>query len=1192
MNQNQFCHLHLHSSYSLLDSTIKIKDAVKHAKAMGMKYLALTDHAVLYGAIEFYKEATANGIKPIIGCDAYVARNGIKERSSQRNNMSLVLLAKNQKGYENLVKLISKAHLDGMYYKPRIDKELLSSYAEGLIALSGDLRGEVNEACSENNFKKAEELALEYLNILGKENFYLELTYHGLKNDEDMSADQERWIEIAKKQRVMNENLVKLSNKTGIPLVATNDVHYLNKEHAEAHDVLTCLQRGMLVADPSRFRYLGDQLYLKSAEEMFSIFKDNPESLSNTIKIAESCNVEFSLSTADNPKKAEDLHFPTFPIPKEHKTGTCYLIFLAKKGLKELYKIEDIDNPKNDVEEKIKDRFYYEVSILKQTNYINYFLVVADFIHYSRKNGIPVGPGRGSGAGSLISYCLYITTVDPLEYSLIFERFMNPDRVSPPDFDIDFCPSKRQEVIKYVREKYGDECVAQIITFGTLGAKTLIRDVGRVLEISLSYCDRLAKMIPEIPGMTLKKALDENPDFKKETESNLDAITIMKYAKILEGLPRHTGMHAAGVVIGEKPLIDIIPLTREPKEDLTVVQFDKDASEAIGLLKMDFLGLKNLTVIYETCNLIKRNHNKNINPESLPLDDKRVYDLLGRGDTIGVFQLESPGMRETLRLVSPDCIQDVIAVIALYRPGPMQFISEFAKRKHGEKTVKYDHKLLEDILKETYGIMVYQEQIMQAAQLLAGFTLAQGDLLRRAIGKKKADVLSSQREEFIKGCRTVNSIESDLAGTIFDNIEKFAEYGFNKSHSAGYAMIAYQTAWLKAHYQDEFMAALLSSEMNNTDKLTNIISDTNEIGLHVLAPCVNESIGRFNAVGSNKIRFGMAAIKGVGEGLSDEIVIERDANGPFKGFIDFCIRMKSPNRRMIESLVKSGAFDFCNSNRSKLFNGIDMALSRASEQTKDSLSGQTTFFDDAETNSDDDLPDYVEWNNVKMLADERDLIGFYVSGHPLKIYQWEIENCQLHTIEDIYENEKESHIRIGGMITETRKLYTKKEQPMAIFKIETLEGTIQAVMFPNAYEKFGELAKDESLVMIGGTILEEESGEKKIRVIELFDIKDSPQIFGETLVVQLKEKDINLKPKMLNDLQHIVKNNHGETSLSIKVKCISGKTINLEAEGTYKILPSIRLINELKEKVEGGRIIFNVCKRALKTPLEKRRKQY
>ena len=1192
MNQNQFCHLHFHSSYSLLDSTIKIKDAIKHTKEMGMKYLALTDHAVLYGAIEFYKEAKANGIKPIIGCDAYVARNGIKERSSQRNNMSLVLLAKNQKGYENLVKLISKAHLDGMYYKPRIDKYLLSSHAEGLIALSGDLRGEVNEACSENNLEKAEKLALEYLDILGEENFYLELTYHGLKNDEDMISHHESWAEIAKKQRVMNENLIKISNKTGIPLVATNDVHYLNKEHAEAHDVLTCLQRGMLVADPSRFRYLGDQLYLKSPEEMFSIFKNNPDSLSNTIKIAESCNVEFSLSTADNPKKAEDLHFPIFPIPKEHKTGSKYLIFLAKKGLKNLYKIEDIDNPKNQFEDKIKTRFYYEIRILKETNYINYFLVVADFIHYSRKNRIPVGPGRGSGAGSLISYCLYITTVDPLEYSLIFERFLNPDRISPPDFDIDFCPSRRQEVIKYVREKYGDECVAQIITFGTLGAKTLIRDVGRVLEISLSYCDRLAKMIPELPGMTLKKALDENPDFKKETENDFNAIKIMKYAKILEGLPRHTGMHAAGVVIGEKPLIDIIPLTREPKEDLTVVQFDKDASESIGLLKMDFLGLKNLTVIYETCNLIKRNHKKNINPECLPLDDKKVYDLLGRGDTIGVFQLESPGMRETLRLVSPDCIQDIIAVIALYRPGPMQFISDFAKRKHGEEIVKYDHKLLEDILKETYGIMVYQEQIMQAAQLLAGFTLAQGDLLRRAIGKKKADVLSSQREAFIRGCRTVNSIEPDLAGTIFDNIEKFAEYGFNKSHSAGYAMIAYQTAWLKTHYQDEFMAALLSSEMNNTDKLTNIISDTNEIGLRVLAPCVNESIGRFNAVGEGNIRFGMAAIKGVGEGLSDEIVIERDTNGPFKGFIDFCIRMKSPNRRMIESLVKSGAFDFCDNNRSSLFNGIDMALSRASEQTRDSLSGQTTFFDDVETNSDDDLPDYAEWDNIKMLADERDLIGFYVSGHPLKIYQWEIENCQLHTIEDIYENEKESHIRIGGMITETRKLYTKKEQPMAIFKIETLEGIMQAVMFPDAYDKFGELVQDESLVMIGGTILEEESGEKKIRIIELFDIKNSPQVFGEKLVVQLKEKDINLKPEMLDDLQHIVKNNHGDTPISIKVKCLSGKTIDLEAEGTYKIRPSVKVINALKEKVEGGRIIFNVSKRALKTPIKKRRKRY
>ncbi|MFL2859803.1 MAG: DNA polymerase III subunit alpha [Pontiellaceae bacterium] len=1191
MKQPDFCHLHLHSSYSLLDSTIKIKDAVYEAKKLGMRHISITDHAVLFGAVEFYKAAKSADIKPIIGCDTYVARYGIEERSSQRNNMSLVLLAENQKGYENLVKLISRAHLEGLYYKPRVDKKLLSMYSEGLIALSGDLRGEVNEACSIGDLEKAEELALEYLDIFGENNFYLELTYHGLPNIKDMEANDEKWFEIANKQKSTNDNLIKISKKTGIPIVATNDVHYLKQEHAEAHDILTCLQRGMLVADPNRFRYLGNQLYLKSQTEMYELFKDYPDAITNTVKIADRCNVEFSLSTSDNPKKAEDLHFPIFPIPEKYKSGADYLISLAKKGLKKLYKIEDIDSPKNKHEEEIKERFYYEISVLKETNYINYFLVVADFIQYSRECNIPVGPGRGSGAGSLISYCLSITTVDPLEYSLIFERFLNPDRVSPPDFDIDFCPTKRQDVIKYVREKYGDSCVAQIITFGTLGAKTLIRDLGRVLEVSLSYCDRLAKMIPETPGMTIKKALDENPDFKKATESESDALRIMKYARLLEGLPRHTGMHAAGVVIGEQPLIDIIPLTKDQKEGLTVVQFDKDASEAIGLLKMDFLGLKNLTVIYETCTLIKRNHGVEINPEKLPLQDPKVYDLLARGDTIGVFQLESVGMRETLRLVSPDCIQDIIAVIALYRPGPMQFISTFAKRKHGEEVVKYDHELLEVILEETYGIMVYQEQIMQAAQVLAGFTLAEGDLLRRAIGKKKADVLSSQREAFIRGCRTVNSIDAKLASTIFDNIEKFAEYGFNKSHSAGYAMIAYQTAWLKAHYQDEFMAALLSSEMNNTDKLTSIISDTTDIGLNVLAPCVNESIGRFNAAGNGNIRFGMAAIKGVGEGLSDEIVKERDDNGSFQGFIDFCIRMKSPNRRMIEGLIKSGAFDFCNKNRSRLFNGIDMALSRASEKTRDTLSGQTTFFDDEkESIPDEDLPDYQEWDNIKMLADERELIGFYVSGHPLKIYQWELENCQTHSIKDIIKYDRETPVRIGGMITDVRKLYTKKEQPMAVFRIETLDGTTSAVMFPNSYEKFGGLVEDESLVMIGGSILEEDSGDKKLQVLELFNLTDSPKIFGERIIIHLNEKDIN-DEKLLN-IKSIAKKYSGETPVYFDIKCINGKTVKMEAEGIYKVNPSNKFIDELQENINGIESTFKVSSKPLKSPIERRRRRY
>tara|TARA_B100000161_G_scaffold247616_1_gene203958 strand:+ start:862 stop:4461 length:3600 start_codon:yes stop_codon:yes gene_type:complete len=1190
MKKIPFCHLHVHSSYSLLDSTIKIKELISTAKKMEMEHVALTDHAVLFGAVEFYNEAISSGIKPIIGCDVYVAKHGIEHRKTQRDNMSLVLLAENQIGYENLVKLVSKAHLEGMYYKPRIDKSILKSYSEGLIALSGDLHGEVNAACREDNLEEAERLIDEYISIFGKDNFFLELTDHGTKNNDDYTTD-EKWVKISQDQKKVNQHLCNLSKKMSVQLVVTNDVHYILKEHAEAHDILTCLQRGMLVADPNRYRYLGNQLYFKTGKEMLEQFPDYKEAIENTVKIAERCNVAFSLSSAENPKKAEDLHFPTFPIPVNYKSNTDYLIFLAKKGIKDLYGIEDIDNPTNDKEEEIKNRFYYEISVLEETNYINYFLVVADFIHFSRKNKIPVGPGRGSGAGSLLAYSLYITTIDPLEYSLIFERFLNPDRISPPDFDIDFCPTRRNEVIRYVRQKYGEECVAQIITFGTLGAKTLIRDVGRVLEISLSYCDKLAKMIPETPGTTIEKAFAENPEFRKEADTDPNAKRILQHAKLLEGLPRHTGMHAAGVVIGERPLIEIIPLTREQKEDLTVVQFDKDASEAIGLLKMDFLGLKNLTVIYEACALIKRNHKVTIDPEKLPLNDKKVFDLMANGDTIGVFQCESSGMRETLRQVTPDCIQDVIAVIALYRPGPMKFISTFAQRKHGNEDVKYDHLILESILKETYGIIVYQEQIMQAAQMLAGFTLAQGDILRRAIGKKKAAALAAQREAFIRGCEETNGIQKKLAAKIFDNIEEFAQYGFNKSHSAAYAMIAYQTAWLKAHYKGEFMASLLSSEMNNTDKLSNIISDTKEMNLDVLPPCINESISRFNAVGDGAIRFGMTAIKGVGEGLAEEIVLDRDANGPFNGLIDFCIRMKSPNRKMLESLVRSGAFDFTRINRSRLFCGIDMALSRATEKAKDKASGQKTFFDldiheNNSQNEDLDLPDTKKWDEIKKLNDEKELLGFYVSGHPLKLFNWIVNKFSTHEYSDIDHLNKDELIRLGGIITDVKKLYTKNNRAMAQFKIETLNGISQSVMFPDAYEDYGKLVDDEEILMIGGKILEEAGGEKKIQVLELCPIQKAPSVFGKKIFISVDENIVS--NSMLDDVKSILKMFSGKVPVFFEVLCDSGEKVLLETENICAD-PSVEFINEIEKIVGKKHIQIDVSESPLKNPIKRKK---
>ncbi len=1174
MSSTPFCHLHFHTCYSLLDSTAKVKPAVQAAADMGMQYLAMTDHAVLFGAVEFYKACFGAGLKPIIGCDMYVARNGVEVRETQRDNMSLVLLAETQEGYENLVKLVSIAHLEGMYYKPRTDKDLLRKYSKGLIALSGDMRGEVAEACRNEDVEEACRLAMEYSDIFGPDNFFLEIFDHGL--------DEEKTI---------LKNMLEVSKKTGLPLVAANDVHYVRKEHAEAHDVLTCLQRSYLVADPNRYRYHGEEYYLKSGEEMAALFPDHPEAISNTIEIAQRCNVEFFF-----PEKAEDLHFPFFPLPDGFKTDYDYLVHLGKEGLKRLYGIEDLDNPKNEEEQTINERFYYEVSVIQKTNYVNYFLVVADFIQWARRQGIPVGPGRGSGAGSLLAYSLAITTVEPLKYNLIFERFLNPDRVSPPDFDIDFCPTKRQEVIQYVRDKYGEECVGQIITFGTLGAKTLMRDLGRVLEIPLPYCDRLAKMIPDTPGTTMEKALAESPEFKQATSSEPDALRIMKYARLLEGLPRHTGMHAAGVVIGEKPLIDIIPLTKEAKEGLTVVQFEKGPTEEIGLLKMDFLGLKNLTIIYEACALIKRNHGIDLDPEKLPIDDPRAFELLARGDTVGVFQLESGGMRDTLRQMGPDCIEDIIAILALYRPGPMQFIPTYIKRKHGHETVEYDHPLLEPILKETNGIIVYQEQIQQAAQKLAGFTLGEGDILRRAMGKKKPEVMDQQRGKFVKGCKDTNDMTEKLANAIFDNITEFAKYGFNKSHSTAYGFVTYQTAWLKAHYPAEFMASLLSGEMGNSDKLTGFIAEAKEVGIDVLPPSVNESIGRFNAVQDGSgIRFGMAAIKGVGEGVVEEIVQERDENGPFEGLMDFCSRITSANKKVIESLIRSGAFDFTDIHRARLFNGIDTAIGRAAEALKDKAAGQVSMFDmmgggeqEKDSNSDEELPDVTPWSESDMLAAEKELIGFFISGHPLARYEWVLNTFALKRMKDIQDLVAGERTRVGGMITEVRKLFTKKDQkPMATFRIEGLEGSISAIMFPRPFEEFGHLIVEDATVMLSGTMMEEDSGDLKFQVAEIFSLDQAAGLFCDRVSIHLPEMGIN--DHVIATLKSSMSEFRGSTPLNLCIEFAEGQKVFLNTDHEFRVRPCEELKHAIDQTIGEGLVYIAAKSDPFKNPPQPRK---
>jgi DNA polymerase-3 subunit alpha len=1161
MKSVPFCHLHFHTEYSLLDSTCKVGEAVKTAKELGQEFLAITDHGALYGAVVFYKEALKNGIKPIIGCEVYLARNDMyDEERTQADNLHLVLLAEDQQGYQNLMRLVSIAHLEGFRYKPCIDKKLLRQHSTGLIGLSACLKGEVTEACAEGTVDKAVMLAREYAEILGPNNFFLELQDHGLPE-----------------QKAANRTLLEVAKITGLPLVATNDVHYIRQSDREAHDVLICLQHGNLVSDPNRMSYSGDQFYMKSGAEMERLFPNQPEALAHTIEIARRCNVEFEF---DLP--AERLHFPTYPLPAG-TTKEDYLAELGKRGLEKLYKLKDFDHPTDELGERVKKQFEYEVDTIKKTHYVNYFLVVADFIRWAKNNRIPVGPGRGSGAGSILAYALGITAVDPLKYNLIFERFLNPDRVSPPDFDIDFCPTRRQDVIKYVRDKYGEDCVAQIITFGTLGAKTLMRDIGRVLALPLSECDRIAKLIPESPNMTLDLALKESPDFKRACDNDPIARKIMKYAPRLEGLPRHTGMHAAGVVIGEKPLIEIIPLTKERKEGMTVVQFEKGPTEDIGLLKMDFLGLKNLTTIQETLELIERNHGVKLDPMELPLDDKKTFELLCKGNTAGVFQLESPGMRDTLRQVAPDCMEDIIAILALYRPGPMQFIPLYTKRKHGHEKVQYDHPILEPILKETNGIIVYQEQIQQAARDLAGFSLGQGDILRRAMGKKKPEEMAKQRGKFVEGCKKTNNIPEKQANTIFDNIEKFAEYGFNKSHSTAYGFISFQTAWLKAHYPAEFMSALLSGEMGNPDKLAAVLAETREMGLEVRPPSVNESIARFRPSKSGAIHFGMAGVKNVGEGAVEALVKEREANGPYKGLIDFCRRVDSSavNRKTLESLIKCGAFDFTGISRARLFAGIETAMSRAAETACDRASGQISMFDllgttEKKSASDAELPEAKPWEECEMLAAEKELIGFYISGHPLAQHEWTLKTFALQKISalaDIIEaagkDETKAYVRIGGLVDQYKKVFTKPKKPednpkpYARFRLEGLEASVNAVVWPDDFPKFEKMLDDGTALMVAGKITLDFRNELEVQISEVFPLENAPALFAEKVSLHLTEAALD--PEKIAAIKKIAHGHPGPTPLNLCLLLDSGEKVFIKADRHTQVAASPELIRQFED---------------------------
>src|ERR1041385_3426411 len=975
MPRDSFVHLHLHTEYSLLDGSIRMKELMKKAAEFEMPAVAITDHGNLFGAIEFYQEAQRAGVKPIIGCEVYVAPGSHKDRPPSRRESAyhFTLLAENETGYRNLVKLVTAGHLDGFHYAPRIDKEMLATRSEGLIGLSGCLAGEINSAIQANNLEKAKHSAAEYRDILGAENFFVELHDHGMAE-----------------QKMCNVALVPIARDLGVGLIAANDVHFLRRSDHQAHDVMLCIGTGKMVQDESRMRYL-PELYFKSPTEMRQLFRDFPEAITNTLHVGERCHLELEFGRSK---------YPEYPAPAG-KTREEYLRDLCYQGLRARY------GERAAADSELTRRLEYELGVLEKTGFVSYLLIVWDFIHFAKEKSIPVGPGRGSAAGSIVAFVLGITDIDPLQYGLIFERFLNPDRVSPPDIDVDFCEARRGEVLEYVRQKYGQRRVAQIITFGKLKAKSVVRDVARVLGWSYRDADRIAKMIPNELNITLDAAATKNAELKRAIATEPQTKQLFEYAKTLEGRSRNSGVHAAGVVIADRDLSDYIPLCRDVKGNDVVSQYAMGPLNDLGLLKMDFLGLKTLTVIEDTLTLIRK-RDPEFSLKDIPLNDAAAFALYNRGETVGLFQMESGGMTSLSKQFDVKKLDDIIALIALYRPGPMELIPEYVKAKKGITPIKYLHPLLKDICADTYGVMIYQEQVMAAASKLAGYSLAQADLLRRAMGKKDKEKMAKERKNFIEGCARTSKIPEKKANSIFDLLEKFAGYGFNKSHSAAYGVISYQTAYLKAHYPVEFMAGLLSNEINNTEKISVFVGECKRMGISILPPDINKSglkftpetvaagvdrsVGHSTAAaggsGYSAIRYGLAAIKHVGEAAMEIVIHEREQRGAFASLEDFCARLDSrvANRKMLESLIKAGAFDFLGRDRAELYGCIDDAVGASIAAQRDRLAGQVSLFDDATASTTTRKRPVTRWSDHEKLSYEKELLGFYVSGHPLDAY--------------------------------------------------------------------------------------------------------------------------------------------------------------------------------------------------------------
>lgn len=1084
-----FTHLHVHTEYSLLDASSKIKELTAQAKKLGMDSLAITDHGAMYGVIDFYRAAKEAGIKPIIGCEIYVAPGSRFDRENingEDRYYHLILLAENHTGYQNLMKIVSKGFVEGFYYKPRVDYEVLETYSEGIIALSACLAGEVQRHLSRGMYEDAKKSALRYQKIFGKGNFFLELQDHGIPM-----------------QKTVNQGLLRMSQETGIELTATNDTHYIYKEDVEPHDILLCIQTGKKVSDENRMRYEGGQFYLKSEEEMRLLFPYAPEALDNTHKIAMRCNVDIEFGVTK---------LPQYDVPKEY-TAWEYLNKLCLEGFEKRYPGDD---------RSLMERLNYELGVIRSMGYVDYFLIVWDFIHFARSNDIMVGPGRGSAAGSIVSYCLGITDIDPIRYQLLFERFLNPERVSMPDIDIDFCFERRQEVIDYVVEKYGKDRVVQIVTFGTLAARGVVRDVGRALDMAYAKCDSIAKMIPADLGMTLDKALLASPDLKASYESDSEVKYLIDMSRRLEGLPRHTSMHAAGVVISKAAVDEYVPLSRASDGSITT-QFTMTTLEELGLLKMDFLGLRTLTVIQNAVRLVAQTHQTVIDLNRIDYDDQKVLESLGTGKNEGVFQLESSGMKSFMKELKPENLEDIIAGISLYRPGPMDFIPRYLRGKNDRTSISYECPQLEPILAPTYGCIVYQEQVMQIVRELAGYTLGRSDLVRRAMSKKKGSVMEKERrnfvcgneEEGVKGC-IANGIDEKTANHIFDEMIDFAKYAFNKSHAAAYAVVAYQTAYLKYHYPLEFMAALMTSVKDNTGKVTEYIMTCRQMGMKIMPPDINQGESGFSVSGGS-IRYGLSAIKSIGPAVVEEIVKERKARGPYTTLEDFVDRMsnKEVNKRTLESFIKSGALDSLPGTRKQKFLISAQLLDEKNKEKKNSMEGQMSMFDFVEEGEKSSFqisfPQVGEYTKDELLAFEKEMLGVYISGHPMEAFEesWRKNTTAISTDFVVDEETKSAIVRdnsfvtVGGMITAITLKTTRTNKLMAFITLEDMYGSVEVLIFPNVFEKKREYFSQDKKVFIRGRASVGDDPVGKVICEQVYSFDEVPR----ELWVQYSDKD-------------------------------------------------------------------------------------